>query len=143
MYIFKGISKNVQRLIPDPKDVYEALQPIHIICQIVGLAPYRTVINPQNNSKTYEWTVWTIIRNVLLFILYSTGVGVLIYLFDSFLGDGIQERLQHLQDYFLTMIILVSVSFACVYVSKTIDAFQKLYLIDSEFQELAVWLPYR
>lgn len=140
--VFNRILNKTEKLIPELKDVYDALNPLHLIGQIAGLSPYR-LVQKEDGLKTYQRSIWTVFRCIVLLILFSAGFVYLIILQDSVFGSNIDQRLPQILDCFLALVALVSLLFASVFSNKIIEVFQSVVEIDKEFHELAVWMPYR
>ncbi|KAK5646029.1 hypothetical protein RI129_004493 [Pyrocoelia pectoralis] len=137
----KFILSLLNNTIPQPKDVYEVLRPLQIICQIIGLAPYNMMIK-SDGSKAYVRTSWSFVRYVILFILYTTVIVADIRVKANRFDGGIEKYLGNLQEYFIALIMFVVITFGYIFSNKVIEMFERVDDIDREFKDLANWNQY-
>ncbi|KAK4879537.1 hypothetical protein RN001_007683 [Aquatica leii] len=131
----------LEKLLKEPHNIYEVIKPLQLICYIIGLGPYK--VTYKNGFAMYDRSLWCLVRCAILFAVYSGVMAIHITRKEKFLGNDIEDYLKTLEEYFITLITLVSMVFACIFAQRIIDAFKNIDQVDREFQKLAVWMPYR
>lgn len=131
------------RVLRDPKDIYEAVHPLYVLCNILGLAPYSSVRIKHDSKSIYADSWPHRVRSILQMCLIAAAVTVNMYYRNRIYKHDTFEFLKHLRGVLSTLVSTVEIFFSCVFAGRIVRLFRAIDEVDVSFRKLGVWVPYR